>query len=151
MAPPQTLPDTTGNKPLTYGIEIEFILATLPSTEVDPEPDGRHVVGISAGAEDYSREARQIVYGHIANTFQQRGINAICGREAFGSMFVNPWLLEEDPSIGVPIKGNYKFYQTELISPVLYFSDQSLDQIRGVVEILTNQYRVHVNSTCGLQ
>jgi hypothetical protein len=38
----------------------------------------------------------------------------------------------------------------EVISPPLYFTEEGVKQVQAVCGILTNQYRIHINETCGV-
>jgi hypothetical protein len=63
------------------------------------------------------------------------------------------WHIKSDMSIAGPDgrkTGVYRYWEVEVISPPLWFSEQALAEVHKVCEVLTTNFRCHVNPSMGL-
>jgi hypothetical protein len=148
---------SAGEPHLTFGIEIEFLLATLPVGTEDPhEHDDRQVYGIATprkvGWDARNREPNKKAHSHIAETLHKAGISVHREEQLKPSMH-----LFDEPKVYVPdsnskdditlaqdtIEGYpYELITVEIMSPPFYFAEDAIAQIEAVCEILTNKYRI---------
>jgi hypothetical protein len=174
--------------PLTFGVEIEFALATLPEWARDPEPhDTRQVYDISdenavklallnddrtlhkiTRAHIRKRLEYEIVQRHLAETLISAAFPAttdennrrLCNTAAKdGKEYIFPydsWHVSTDKSISVPGElrtagiTDYEWYKIELISPVLVFSPDAIQQVNKVCKLIQRKYCTPTNKSCGL-
>jgi hypothetical protein len=150
---------------LTFGVELEVSAAYLVAGEKDRDPDDpRSVYHISTG--DKSLTLWQNNRNHIAETLRSNGIAAEVVPEPGDNSYTrqNPraWVIASDlavfekpPDDG---EGWYNYSPVELISPVFYYTQEALDEVKFVMTLMSNTYRcgtttglhVHVgNSTKG--
>jgi len=127
----------------TFGLEIEFALATMPESGIDPEP---YISGTISNMPDH-----QSARNALRETLKSVGISA----EA-PDLSVPPlpshrqsWILKDDVTIRAPDRA-YSWIAIELCSPALYFTPGSLEQVRIVLETLAKTYRINCNRSCGL-
>lgn len=104
----QTLPDT----PLTFGVELEFIVATLPIHAVDPSPsyDSWPIHGITGEEPHLSDAAFENVQKHIATTLSAHGYEAqqaFCNRSLAETF--SHWIIDYDSTLAAPNK-EYEYY-----------------------------------------
>jgi len=160
---PEDLP-LTGVTPrdrdrLTFGVEFEFVLATLKAGNEDPTPeDGRVVVGIdSAEKNSNSDSAREnAAIRHVAEILAAAGVNSepvVDHDESYKPADPEAWLVKTDISIDSPEDPEadmYTWFAIEITTPPYYFSSRALDKVKQVCEILTSTYRLNCNRTAGV-
>jgi hypothetical protein len=147
---------STGNANLTFGVEIEFLLATLENRDIDPhENDPRQVYGITApevgsdGWTVYTTPGAGTARNRIADTLNSAGINTY--RAVITGTRIEKWELKDDATIEEPNDLEpYGFVRVEIVSPPLYFSEQACQQVKAVIEVLTNSYRLITPESAGL-
>ncbi|KAE9376849.1 hypothetical protein N431DRAFT_555150 [Stipitochalara longipes BDJ] len=130
---------------LSFGCEIEFALATVPISGIDPEP---HLGGQIFGMPDW-----QSACSHIRHTLEGIGIPveiAESDNDKWKPLSNKSWTLKEDATIMAPDRGTYEWVKVELCSPPCYFTPGSLQQVRIVLEVLSKTYRINCNHSCGL-
>jgi len=138
---------------LTFGVEIEFLLATLPAGTEDPhEHDDRQVYGIATprrvGWDVRNREPNKKAYRHIAETLHEAGIPVHRDQQSYFFSLEEPkvgeWILKDDITLtedsieGYP----YELVAVEIVSPPFHFTEDAITQIEAVCETLTNNYRI---------
>jgi hypothetical protein len=141
---------------LTFGVELEFPLGTLPEGADIPDVllDGRTVSGISGTTihdQQHTRDAYLNVQTHIANTLQSHGIKAT-SCIAHGDDDTLPpghWMIDYDLSLSAP-KDSFIYYQIEVKSPILYSTDRCIEEVKKVAEILITKYHTNINRSWGL-
>jgi hypothetical protein len=148
---------------LTFGVEIELLLATLEPEDRDPHPnDPRQVRGITDpltdknawGVHEYRRA--ETSRNTIAGTLVKAGISAYRATKLQPSgprwARLEDWQLVDDSSITEPPEDNppYVFFRVEIVSPPLYFSEEACQQVRAVIEVLTNNYRIVTPKSAGV-
>lgn len=153
---------------LTFGVEIEFVLASLPADKQDHNPeDARTAYGISGdfsgaqvnltdpqGKNNIDTEAlHEHARNHIAKTFTAAGI--LCEVEP-ASFISDPWEFGQwhpkDPRSRVVTYESdvldpdntpeeYRWHPIELNSPPLYYSPEVVQHVMNVVSLVTESYR----------
>jgi hypothetical protein len=141
---------------LTFGVEIEVALATLPTDREDPNPeDTRVCYGVNDGDYKYvSENARH----HVAETLDRAGIQVeYCpgthpDKDSFGYKAAwepkkpRSWAIKMDADVGPPEGLDvdqlaYEWHGIELNSPPLYYSEDAVKEVMYVLELLSTTYR----------
>jgi hypothetical protein len=132
---------------LTFGVEIEFALATLQPEKADIEWDGRYA-HLPNDKHGVNRWREENVRPHIAATLIHEGIRATAEDPRNTSTL---WVVKKDRSIKTrDNRSTYDYYQIELVSPPMEFCEESLNNIMRVCEALTRYYRIDCNESTGL-
>jgi hypothetical protein len=136
--------------PLTFGIELECILATLSYGQEDPEPqDSREVHNLTPQIFASSLSELKYVQLKVANRLMiESGVAVI----PTGNMPSTPecWTVADDYTIKRDFSSNaYELFPLEFISPPLAFHQGSLDEVRSMCATISNTFRVNCNPTCG--
>lgn len=142
-SPPQVQKDN-----LTFGVELEFAVATIPLHGVDPHPhDCRQVIGLGSGSE---RLRYDNMKSHIVQTLHRANIFAEAGTISTTTINKHAWLIKTDSTIRSPDDGGkYQWYAIEICSPPFYYSLQALHEVGLVCQVLKDTYRISVNQSCG--
>jgi hypothetical protein len=165
---------------LTFGVEIEIAIASLRDICVDPEPeDGRIAYSISRSAGSpplehdprpadfgsgdpldlkYRYEGLKCVFKHMAAVFRNAGLRVeheatskpLCERNEKGDWVTDCWIIGSDKTIEFPDEAVYDFHQIEIKSPVFYYSDAAVEEVRKVCALVASTYRVFCNESMGL-
>jgi len=144
-------PPPEGKPELTFGIEIEFVVATAPVNEIDPQPELWGQIFEMHDRGHYTNE--RLVGSHICKTLNRYGIPAELHNGIFGWKPANSsaWRVRRDASIRAPEPGLiYEWQDIEINSPAFLFSVAALNQVRKVCSILNREYRINCNRSCGL-
>ncbi|TAQ86869.1 hypothetical protein B7494_g4839 [Chlorociboria aeruginascens] len=124
----------------TFGVEIEFMLATLEDHVEDLHPEeGRTVRGLGGRWTG--------LYDHIATTLKAAGIPTIIDKGDKGSY---SWTVTDDVSLFTSYTFGYKWISVEIISPPYYFEHAALDKVAQVVSVLKSTYRIVCDESCGV-
>ncbi|KAJ8126482.1 hypothetical protein O1611_g7155 [Lasiodiplodia mahajangana] len=134
----------------TFGVEIEFLVATLYEGDEDPH---RHVEGLAPalripasemstdGGQRYTfKHVKAALDEYFSKTPPQLSINNT----------YKVWKVESDMSIYAVNNITYSFIGVEINSPVLYASPGGFDTIKFAVSLITSKFRSFVNVSCGL-
>ncbi|KAF7956961.1 hypothetical protein EAE96_004284 [Botrytis aclada] len=172
-------PGSTGKSPrLTFGVELEIAVGTLRDICQNPTPkDGRRVYGVgrpanspplqhdprpanfgegSIAERSYRAKGRLCVYENIAQTLNCAGFPAIHMEDAeyqkagYTSEMTSKWIIGTDISIDLPDESIYDYHKLEIKSPVYYFSEEALSDVKRVWEIIASTYKVVTNESMGL-
>jgi hypothetical protein len=136
---------------LTCGIEIEFVAATAPVSEVDPEPDLWGQIFEMHYTRHYTNE--QLVGSHISKTIDRYEVPAELhnGKHSWKPTNSASWILKTDQSICVPEPGlQYEWAAIEINSPTFFFDDAVLRHVGRVCNILLHEYRINTNRSCAI-
>ncbi|PQE32180.1 amidoligase enzyme protein [Rutstroemia sp. NJR-2017a WRK4] len=117
---------------LTYGVEIEYVLAHLKESREDPFPqDSRKVSGPEFNS-------AKLINDDIKTLLGAAGIPALneLDRKSFKRRGV-----AQDP---------YLYYGLEMASPPYYYEGDTLGVVCRVVQVLRKNFRVKCNRTTGL-
>lgn len=140
------LPGSKANEPVhnlqpttpprvSFGIEIEFLVAELREGLPDPDRAIEHKL-----APVYPKGTTR---DRIATFLETRGIPMHKTHPSSG------WEIDEDGSVGEP-EQDYFWASVELKSPASYATDEALDMILLVVHLIKSNFRCRVNTSCGL-
>jgi hypothetical protein len=152
---------------LTFGVELEFSLATLADEVDDPIPsDQRPVLGLIDGytrtqlIERRGQESREKgLKKKLAQALRDDGLPAVVANdpddEEEDCLNLNErwnkghWVVTTDVSIHSPYD-QHDWWPIEVNSPPYIFCKESLDAVRLACTTLTSKFRLNVNETCGL-
>ncbi|TGO60954.1 hypothetical protein BCON_0031g00320 [Botryotinia convoluta] len=149
----------TGSSPeaesrLTFGVELEFLLATVPRGGENPHPsDPREVDPRILADEDsinYDIE-RKMEEVSIPATVKE----SECGNSGeVAAATATNWILKTDVTVGPgaqsPSTRKYYQYGMEITSPPYYYDAATRRAVETVVRALRNNYLVRVNESTGL-
>ncbi|KAI1426605.1 putative amidoligase enzyme-domain-containing protein [Xylaria sp. FL1777] len=138
----------------TFGVEVEFVIATLRTDAVDPDADVEGLPPVlrvpntfDGGGDIYLHE---YTVGKVRELLQ----------ECFGSeLVVNPksvmdhyrdWGVGQDESVHAKNIRPYIFVSVEVSSPVQFSSPKGFDAISLAISTITSKFRCLVNFSCGL-
>lgn len=137
---------------LTFGLEIEYLLATIKPNLPNPFPkdprqlDGETINTIGAANADISKRLKNV--GIPASVLDEECEE--CGVTDEG--FLTDWILKHDCSVGSeqPIHPDLKEFGLEMSSPPYYYDEGSREAIRTVIKVLRTNYLVRVNKSTGI-
>jgi hypothetical protein len=153
---------------LTFGVEIEFNLATLADDVDDPDPDDnrpvrgirdpyqKHEINEKRQDEGYDRQVKR----RVAKTLREVGLPTVVpldpGNDGeFEVLQVSypwmggHWVTTTDSSVYGP-EDEYDWWAIEINSPPLIFCEEALDAVLLACNALTQNFRSNVNESCGL-
>ncbi|KAF5878060.1 uncharacterized protein Bfra_000227 [Botrytis fragariae] len=149
-----TGPSPEAESRLTFGVELEFLLATVLKGGENPHPsDPREVDPRILADEDsinYDIERKLEEVGIPATVMEYEYGNT---KEVTAATATN-WILKTDitvgPGVQSPSTGNYCQYGMEITSPPYYYDAATRKAVETVVRALRNNYLVRVNESTGL-
>lgn len=150
-----TAPPVKVETDLTFGLELEFILATVDADKHDPHPkdprevDGKNLNSIYNIDQDICKKLRAV------------GIpSVVLGDETTEEESKTCWLLKGDITVGddkafpdrIPKEWNELYTKNgmEIVSPPYYYSESAKDTITKVLRTIRQNCRVCVDHTAGL-
>lgn len=156
MASPRNPADTSPEPEfrLTFGVEIEFILATVDEGKENPNPrDPREV------NEKILSDNDSINYD-ICRKLKEAGIPAtvqeIDHKDSTDSLDITAtnWLLKTDVTVGLSDPDDkderYIEFGLEMSSPPYYYDEASQKAVETVLKVIRKNYLVRVDKTTGL-
>lgn len=143
---------------LTFGVELEVLVAWLWEDEVDPKPETagtlppiiriplkekQEMIDVF-GASPTEDQVQDYIYGLMRKTFEENGLRATPGEYTM-------WDVKGDSSVvsTTDPNGDYSWLGAEIVSPILTTSSEGFGAVRSVVDLLTSKYRMTLNHTCG--
>ncbi|KAF7923684.1 uncharacterized protein EAE98_007502 [Botrytis deweyae] len=144
-----------GETDLTFGLELEFILATVDEGKPDPHPkDPREVDGKKLSS-------TFVIDQEIGKKLRAVGIPAIVEEEKpTKEEYKTCWVMKSDITVGDDEDGPGKVTQEwnelytkngmEISSPPYYYTKPAKDAITKVLKTIRENYRVCVDGTAGL-
>ncbi|KAF7881539.1 hypothetical protein EAF00_011908 [Botryotinia globosa] len=141
-----------GETDLTFGLELEFIFATVDADKPDPHPrDPREVDGNKF-------PDKEAVNRDILKKLRAVGIPAvITSNDVTDEESITCWILKEDTTVGDdtlrPAENKSKIYHRngmEITSPPYYYTEPARNAIREVLRTVRGNYRICVDETAGL-
>lgn len=143
---------------LTFGVEFEFSLACSELTHID---DGKPPP-LSIPSKNKRDPGTNALFHYVASAieiiFQDAGLRTLLtpitddaeqGYPIDELGVLSRWIVVQDISIVHPNE-LYEWVDIEINSPVMYFCPASLQAVQLVCHLLTSNFRINVNSTCGL-
>ncbi|KAH8594348.1 putative amidoligase enzyme-domain-containing protein [Bisporella sp. PMI_857] len=145
---------------LSFGVEFEMNFASIGKDENDPDPNNPIPIVRRSGKYEGSsnaRECRQEMKNHIAQTLENNDIHALVDfteqrtdSKNFAKGVTTPWIVKYDSTIhSMNRREEYKWESIEIVSPPLWFMEDSIEQVQRVCKIVSTNYRTWVNDTCG--
>jgi hypothetical protein len=142
---------------LSFGVELEFALATIPYRRTDPDPeDGRQVYGITqredrALAKELPADRARRAQEHISNTLTEAGFSSMREPDSDGQpreQYLDRWIITQDSSIKGPSgELRYSFQPIEMQSPAYLMTEGSLKEVQRVCHLMTKTYRTYSGPT----
>ncbi|KAF7906687.1 hypothetical protein EAF00_000966 [Botryotinia globosa] len=139
---------------LTFGVELEFLIATVPKGDENPHPsDPREVdARILANFDSINYD--------IERTLEEVGIPATVKESEYGNpreveaAGATDWILKTDITVGSGAQNSntrkYFEYGMEMASPPYYYDEAARRAVETVVREMRNSYLVRANETTGL-
>ena len=154
---------------LTFGVELEMAIASLPRSTPDPSPnDPRDVYSLIPEDHSWTHPTQPKIFytlDHIATKLTEAGIPS-APENRFLPPPTNCWIIDRDTSIIRPdcidARGEiqsatpwhpgrpYNFHEIEVISPPFFYSKGALNTVRKTLHLLKSTFRVNINPSCGL-
>ncbi|KAI1659874.1 putative amidoligase enzyme-domain-containing protein [Daldinia decipiens] len=146
----------------SFGIELEFLVAYLPNNEPDPNETEAHLLPPLLRVDTSNYKATMEIRESIRATLRANGVPVSEARSSYtasadSTRDESPYRLREkkkwnvalDSSLGERFIDKYKWQAIEIQSPALWATDESFKEIEYVTNVLTYNYRLRVNPTCG--
>lgn len=156
---------------LSFGCELEFIVAYLEGDEPDPDADSEGLAPIlrvpvvpePCGPDsEYAGPAEAYIFNHITDTLRQAGFTAKkdCSwppphdipAERARAMFGIAVKSDSTVNEGAQVEGwnGYHFQGVELNTSASWTSPIAFQELELVIQVLLHSYRIRVNRNCGL-
>ncbi|TRX88910.1 hypothetical protein FHL15_010253 [Xylaria flabelliformis] len=145
--------DTLHNENPTFGVEIEFLIATIEGDEEDPHV---HVKGLPPvlrvprlkNPHDYAHDKVRAVLDEYfgvppPTSFLDTEPPTVLDK-------YEKWDVDTDDSLLPPDNEQYTFVPVEIASPVQYASPKAFEVINFAISSITRRFRCLVNSSCGI-
>ncbi|KAF7922883.1 hypothetical protein BELL_0832g00030 [Botrytis elliptica] len=139
---------------LTFGVELEFLLATISKGGENPHPSDPREVDPRILADEDS------INYDIERKLEEVGIAATVKESDYGNLgevnaaAATDWILQTDFTVGPGQQNSnvrkYLEYGMEMSSPPYYYDEATRRTVETVVRKLRNSYLVRVNETTGL-
>ncbi|KAF7929407.1 uncharacterized protein EAE98_005325 [Botrytis deweyae] len=139
---------------LTFGVELEFLLATISKGGETPHPSDPREVDPRILADEDS------INYDIERKLEEVGIAATVKESDYGNLgevnaaAATDWILQTDFTVGPGQQNSnvrkYLEYGMEMSSPPYYYDEATRRTVETVVRKLRNSYLVRVNETTGL-
>lgn len=143
---------------LTFGVEFEFCLAVLGPNDLDPNPNDPRPAYLTGHEQPYTAEGTTAIHQRLIWALEHVGIEAKIDPENDPnvelvnlleiSQLPKTWVIKTDSTIRAP-DARYPWYPFEIVSPPLYFTQDSIDAVRVFCQTLTDNFRIHYNRSCG--
>ncbi|KAI1651791.1 putative amidoligase enzyme-domain-containing protein [Daldinia loculata] len=146
----------------SFGIELEFLVAYLPNDAPDPNETEAHLLPPLLRVDTSNYKATTEIRESIRATLRANGVpvsetgtgfvsftGETRDESAYRLRGKNKWNVALDGSLGETFMDNYKWQAIEIQSPALWATDESFKEIEYVTNVLTYNYRLRVNPTCG--
>ncbi|GAP83375.2 hypothetical protein SAMD00023353_0202740 [Rosellinia necatrix] len=153
---------------LSQGVELEFLVAYLFTSDVDPDEQNQSslapILRIEADDDADPDAIDEVVEEHIRTTLRNHGLRVrdhSRAKEDGPSYLIDldEWDVGTDLTVRRGIEeselsrmklGEYQWLGVELRSPARWDRPDAYDEIQFVVNLLKAKYRVRVNPSCGL-
>ncbi|KAI0817089.1 putative amidoligase enzyme-domain-containing protein [Xylaria sp. FL0064] len=136
----------------TFGVEIEFMIATLPEDAVDPiDPTGLALVLRTPIKKDNDRYYGEYTIAKVREALRECfGPGPKIDPDNIRDTFLD-WQVDPDPSISETVPSlPYTFVGVEVSSPVQYATPEAFDVINRAISTITSKFRCIVDVSCGL-
>ncbi|KAG4424441.1 hypothetical protein IFR04_002497 [Cadophora malorum] len=125
---------------MTFGVELEFLMAFLPDDTPPPDPTKTRLLRFP-----YTPEDIKIYHGLTQDMSDSRdtdenGGRLICAKRHYDDSDYSGWDVVEDGSIEKLAISPYGYFQIEVRSPAYYFTAQALNEVRLACQTLTDNF-----------
>ncbi|KAI0444259.1 putative amidoligase enzyme-domain-containing protein [Xylaria telfairii] len=137
----------------TFGVEIEFLVATLRQNEEDPHGFVEGIPPVlrvprSFQPSGYAWGKIQDVLDECFGKSQEDGLLTLSVLNKY-----REWSVDSDSSL-LPTRGDlynkYTWVEVEVVSPVQYGSPKGFEAVNLAISLITSRFRCHVNRSCGV-
>jgi hypothetical protein len=137
---------------ITFGVELEFLVATLPAEQADPDPHDRRRAYDVYMRRDGCWENNATLQNAIAQVLQGVGLPAFSHETGnVDPVRGDRWCVTADMSVfNLTGDSRYSWEPIEVQSPPYRFCRESLDKVELACRVLTANFRVVTNRTSGL-
>lgn len=143
----------------SFGVELEFIIAHVPSFEFDRATHGNAIV-IPPDVEFYDEETytQNQIRATLDSILPTANTRIFAGDgQTFLEKEHKGWQVKDDLSLeflrgGLEIPGRHwgvDWVGVEVTSPALWSTEDSLNDVRNAVDILKRTYRIVTSEACG--
>ncbi|KAI0535842.1 putative amidoligase enzyme-domain-containing protein [Xylaria digitata] len=161
--PRETITVPVGTR-LSHGIELEFLVAYLRGSEVDPDGENSKSLAPILRVDVPSSRAEAAVREHVRGTLRDHGIGVndeiteVNPNVPLHLEGLDQWTVDVDPTATSGLEemdlvkgkqGRYRWVGLELKSPACWDVSHAYDEVRFVVNLMKSRYRVRVNPSCG--
>ncbi|KAI1272926.1 putative amidoligase enzyme-domain-containing protein [Xylaria sp. FL0933] len=136
----------------TFGVEIEFMIATLPMDAVDPiDATGLAPVLRTPIIKDNDRYYGEYTLAKVREALRECfGPGPKIDPDNIRDKFLD-WQVDADPSISETVPSlPYTFVGVEVSSPVQFATPEAFDVISRAISTITSKFRCIVDVSCGL-
>ncbi|KAI1352401.1 putative amidoligase enzyme-domain-containing protein [Xylaria sp. FL0043] len=136
----------------TFGVEIEFMVATLPVDAVDPiDATGLAPVLRTPIIKDNDRYYGEYTLAKVREALRECfGPGPKIDPDNIRDKFLD-WQVDADPSISETVPSlPYTFVGVEVSSPVQFATPEAFDVISRAISTITSKFRCIVDVSCGL-
>ena len=154
------------NHALTFGVELEFALAYVPTTQhphpypQEPRTTTFPLSPLVASAFTHQKTGEGWRYQHefaiaqdIKNTLITAGFTTFVeGCADYFDKQVDAWNVKTECTIWGPKEGltRYSWAPVEVVSPAYFFEGEALGAVREACEVIVSSYCTNTNETTGL-
>ncbi|KAI0538087.1 putative amidoligase enzyme-domain-containing protein [Xylaria digitata] len=140
----------------TFGVEVEFMIATLPEDDeiIDPDENGLPPI-LRIPKRSNNLQTIKYTLGKVKGVLDEcfgvlPPLSALkVDTKAILDKY-RDWNVDGDSSIRPPKQSSYRFVGVEVISPVQFASPKGFNAIRLAILAITSKFRCMVNLSCGL-
>lgn len=162
-------PTAYQNTALTFGVEIEFCIASLNQGFEDPHPhsasnfrsldaDFNHTAVPEFYPESEPQGFREwCIQLRMARALSAAGFPSVTEKEInFAGKYpenerLARWIVTDDSSLRAPDTDfKYTWYKIEINSPAFYYDQAAVNQVRNVCTFLASKFRIHINNSMGV-
>ncbi|KAI1382345.1 putative amidoligase enzyme-domain-containing protein [Hypoxylon crocopeplum] len=140
----------------SFGIELECLIAYLPQGMEDPHQSEADKLPPLTRTESHDYGLIEILAA-VRATLEKHGIPVKDPSPLAKSppgvpvrlRGIDKWDVGMDSSVSEISRNDHRWQAIEIRSPALWATEESFEEIKYVVNVLTSNHRILINSTCG--
>ncbi|KAI1107903.1 hypothetical protein F4804DRAFT_347534 [Jackrogersella minutella] len=146
---------------VSYGIELECLVAWLPTGELDPLEDelAHNYLPPLLRVDSNSEQMETDILHQVSDILNSYGIPTRIQSDEDQTLATNndvplrlrdidTWLVSANNRVGEYFLDAYQWQGLEIRSPAMWAEDEATEVVQFVVNLLTSTYRIRVNPTC---
>ncbi|KAE8445068.1 hypothetical protein EG329_013783 [Mollisiaceae sp. DMI_Dod_QoI] len=138
------------SQPLTFGIEFEFLIASIISPkDSPPEPAPGKVIRFPRSDGNGASIPRFDTHRHIVSILQSASFPA-AQKEGRGAGDYTRWGVTGDSTVEAPEGTGWDWIDVEVVSPIFQLTQENLETVRKVCALLRKTYKYHTPRSSGL-